>query len=67
MAKYLLEDSNINWLAILALLTFFTVFSLALLLTLKRDRHSYKQVAEQPLKDSYSSHLGSDDDLQPNA
>ncbi len=53
MAKYLLEASNINWLAILALLTFFFVFSVALLMVFGRKRESYADVARQPLLDSH--------------
>lgn len=53
MAKYLLADSGINWLAIMALLTFFFVFSVALIMVFGRDRGSYAEVEKQPLNDSY--------------
>lgn len=53
MAKYLLQDSGINWLAIMALLTFFFVFSVALVMVFRRGRGSYVEVSEQPLNDSY--------------
>ncbi len=56
MAKYLLADSGINWLAILALLTFFFIFSIVLLMVFGRGRGSYAEVEKQPLLDSYSSH-----------
>lgn len=52
MAKYLLAGENINWMAILALLTFFIVFSMALVLVFKRNRHSYQDVARLPLEDT---------------
>ncbi|PPK87602.1 cytochrome c oxidase cbb3-type subunit 3 [Neolewinella xylanilytica] len=53
MAKYLLQDAGINWLAILALLTFVIVFTLALIMVFARRKDSYRDVAQQPLKDSY--------------
>jgi len=53
MAKYLLADSGINWLAIMALLTFFFIFSVALLMVFGRGRESYAEVEQQPLNDSY--------------
>ncbi len=53
MAKYLLQDAGINWLAILALLTFVFVFTVAIIMVFARKKDSYKKVEEQPLKDSY--------------
>lgn len=53
MAKYLLADSGINWLAIMALLTFFIIFSISLLMVFGRGRRSYQEVERQPLQDSY--------------
>ncbi|TXF91037.1 hypothetical protein FUA23_04335 [Neolewinella aurantiaca] len=55
MAKYLLAGSDINWLAIMALLTFVFVFTLVLIMVLGRGRGSYAEVEQQPLIDSYSS------------
>lgn len=55
MAKYILAETGINWLAILALLTFFAVFTLALIMVIRRGRDSYAAVARQPLQDSYST------------
>lgn len=55
MAKYLLAGADINWLAIMALLTFFAVFSLVLLMVFGRGRESYAEVEQQPLQDSYST------------
>ena len=54
MAKYILEGANVNWLAILALLTFFSVFTIALLMVFGRGRGSYAEVEQQPLVDSYT-------------
>lgn len=53
MAKYLLAESGINWLAIMALLTFFIVFSISLVMVFGRGRRSYAEVEQQPLNDSY--------------
>lgn len=55
MAKYLLAGSDINWLAIMALLTFFFIFTVVLLMVFGRGRESYAEVEQQPLHDSYSS------------
>jgi hypothetical protein len=52
MAKYLLQDAGINWLAIMALLTFVIVFCLALVLVLGRKADSFSEVAHQPLDDA---------------
>lgn len=54
MAKYLLEAANVNWLAIMALLTFFFVFSVALVMVIGRGSKSYEEVERQPLMDSYT-------------
>ena len=53
MAKYLLQEAGINWLAILALLTFVFVFVVALVMVLARSRSSYREVARSPLQDTY--------------
>jgi hypothetical protein len=53
MAKYLLQGADINWLAILALLTFVFVFVVALALVFARSKESYRDVARSPLTDSY--------------
>jgi hypothetical protein len=54
MAKYLLQDAGIDWLAIMALLTFFFVFTVALVMAFGRSSASYRSVEEQPLRDSYA-------------
>lgn len=54
MAKYLLAGADVNWLAIMALLTFFFIFSVVLLMVFWRGRESYAEVERQPLMDSYS-------------
>lgn len=51
MAKYLLTGEGINWLAIMALLTFFIIFSLVLIMVFGRSRQSYEEVAQLPLHD----------------
>lgn len=55
MAKYILAETGINWLAIMALLTFFAVFTLALIMVIRKGRDSYTAIAQQPLQDSYST------------
>lgn len=55
MAKYLLVDAGINWLAIMALLTFFFIFTLVLFLVFGRGSESFSEVEQQPLYDSYSA------------
>lgn len=57
MAKYILADSGINWLAIMALLTFFLIFSITLVMVIGRGRRSYEEVEKQPLEDSYPLNL----------
>lgn len=54
MAKYILEAANVNWIAILALLTFFFVFSVALVMVIGRGSKSYEDVERQPLVDTYT-------------
>lgn len=57
MAKYILADTGINWLAIMALLTFFFIFSITLVMVIGRGRRSYEEVEKQPLEDSYPLNL----------
>ena len=57
MAKYILADAGINWLAIMALLTFFLIFSITLIMVFGRGRRSYEEVEKQPLEDSYPLNL----------
>ena len=52
MAKYLLQDAGINWLAILALLTFVIIFALALVMVFFRRADSFAEVERQPLDDA---------------
>lgn len=51
MAKYLLSGEGINWLAIMALVTFFIIFTLVLIMVFGRNRQSYEEVAQLPLQD----------------
>lgn len=53
MYKYLLETAgNINWMAISALLTFFTVFIVSALLILRKDNTFIQKMAKLPLEDA---------------
>lgn len=52
MAKYILEEAgNINWMAIFALLTFLTVFSVGAWLALRKDTDAIKHMESLPLDD----------------
>lgn len=52
MYKYILESAgNINWMAIFALLTFITVFSISAYLAFTKDKGELKHIAELPLSD----------------
>lgn len=50
MYKYILESAgNINWMALFALITFFTVFSLSIYLAFIKDKKQLKHMSELPL------------------
>ena len=52
MAKYILEGAgNINWMAIFALITFLTVFSVGAWLALRKDSQAIKHMERLPLDD----------------
>jgi hypothetical protein len=51
MAKYLLVGENINWMAIMALVTFFLIFSLTLIMVFGRKSKQYDHVSSLPLDD----------------
>ena len=51
MAKYLLAGENIDWLAIMALLTFFIIFSLVVIMAFGRKSSQYDDLAKLPLED----------------
>ena len=51
MAKYLLVGENINWMAIMALVTFFIIFSLSLIMVFGRKAKQYDHVSSLPLDD----------------
>ncbi|MBK9737265.1 MAG: hypothetical protein IPO92_20870 [Saprospiraceae bacterium] len=52
MAKYILEQANgINWMAIFALLTFFTIFSLSVLMVCRKNNPVIKRMENLPLED----------------
>ncbi len=52
MFKYILETGgNINWMAILALVTFFSVFIISLYMVLVKSRAESERMANMPLED----------------
>ena len=55
MYKYILEGAgNINWMAILALSTFFFLFVTSAILVFRRDKNFLDHMSNLPLEDSYS-------------
>lgn len=52
MFKYILEGSNINWMAIFALVTFFAVFLVSTLVVLGRNKTFSDKMAHLPLEDA---------------
>jgi len=56
MYKHILESAvNINWMAIGALITFFTVFVVSVILVFKKDSTYLKTMSEMPLDKVHSS------------
>ncbi len=51
MFKYLLEGSDINWMAIFALVTFFTLFAIILYTTFKSKPAYIQHMANLPLEE----------------
>lgn len=52
MAKYILEGAgNINWMAIFALLTFMTIFTISALLAFRKNNPVIKRMENLPLED----------------
>lgn len=52
MYKYILETAgNINWMALFALLTFFTVFSMSIYLAFFKSSKELDHMASLPLSD----------------
>ena len=52
MYKYILETAgNINWMALFALLTFFTVFSMSIYLAFFKSSKELDHMAALPLND----------------
>lgn len=52
MYKYLLEQAgDINWMAMFSLTTFFFVFSISLILALRKDKKHIEHMAHIPLDD----------------
>ncbi|MBK7873217.1 MAG: hypothetical protein IPJ74_22380 [Saprospiraceae bacterium] len=52
MYKYLLEGNNINWMAMFALVTFFVVFLVSIIVILGRNKAYVDKMAHLPLEDS---------------
>lgn len=51
MYKYILEANNINWMALFALITFVSIFLLAIYLAFKKDVKKLNHMAQLPLGD----------------
>ena len=52
MYKYILEQAgDINWMAMFSLTTFFFVFSISLILALRKDKKHIEHMAHIPLDD----------------
>lgn len=51
MFKYLLEGTDINWMAIFALVTFFILFSIILFVTFRSSPKYIDHMANLPLED----------------
>jgi hypothetical protein len=52
MYKYILESAgDINWMAISALITFFTVFMVSIVLVLRTNKDYIDKMAHLPLED----------------
>lgn len=55
MYKYILEGAgNINWMAVMALFTFFFVFIVALIMVFRRNDAHINHMASLPLEDEAS-------------
>lgn len=55
MFKYILEGAgNIDWMAVSALVTFFTIFVLSAVLILRSDRNFIEKMSNLPLEDTHS-------------
>jgi hypothetical protein len=52
MGKYILESAgNFNWMAIFALLTFMTIFTMSVVLTFRKNNPTIKRMENLPLED----------------
>ena len=51
MFKHILAGSDINWMAIFALITFFALFAVVLLLIFSSDKKYFKRMANLPLEE----------------
>ncbi len=53
MYKYILENNNINWMAIFALVTFFVMFLVTIVVVLGRNKQFEEKMANLPLEDNH--------------
>ena len=52
MAKYILEQAGgMNWMAIFALLTFFIIFSISVIMVFRKNNLVIKRMENLPLED----------------
>ncbi|MDG2449444.1 MAG: hypothetical protein P8M34_07390 [Saprospiraceae bacterium] len=56
MYKYILEAAgNINWMAVMSLITFMSVFLISALLILKKDKRHISHMSQMPLENDSSN------------
>lgn len=53
MYKHILENTDINWMAIFALLTFFVMFLVTTFVVLGRNKKFVDKMANLPLEDNH--------------
>ncbi len=52
MYKYILESAgDINWMALFALITFFSVFGISAIMVFRKDKETLSHIANLPLAD----------------
>ena len=57
MYKYILEAAgNINWMALLSLITFMTVFIISAILILKKDKNHISHMSHLPLENDSTNY-----------
>jgi len=53
MFKHILEGNDINWMAIFALVTFFVMFLVTIIVVLGRNKKFVEKMANLPLEDNH--------------